>query len=275
MNIDALLIPGCLETNNLLRENIMQQKIALTIFFNRAKALAKQLLTYFVLSLASVSASAADLSFITIDVAPWASTNPESGEHEGAFIEIVKEVEKRTRKKINVAITPFARVDRELESGAHDCTILVPRSDELVIKGDVVSYHPIGFIARKGVIISSYDDIKKLKLSVTRGATLNPEFDNDETLQKEYDTDYLIGLRKVARGRLDAIVGAIPTLQFLAEQEGLQDDLEKPFPMMEIPLVFQCSKKSDNLDQMPAINEALMTIKTDGTLEKIRARYYF
>lgn len=220
-------------------------------------------------------AHAEDLSFITIDVAPWASTNPETGNNEGAFIEIVKEVEARIGKKIAVTITPFARVDRELESGEHDCTILVPRPDELVIRGDVVSFHPIGFIPRKGVTITRYEDIKPLRLSVVRGGSLNPEFDNDETLHKEYDTDYAIGLRKVARGRLDAIVGAIPTLQYLAEQEGLADKFEKPFSVLEIPLMFQCSRKSDNLDLMPKINEVLGEIKTDGTLEKIRERYYF
>lgn len=221
------------------------------------------------------STQADELSFITIDAAPWAYINPESGATEGAFIEIIKEVEKRTAQKIKVTITPFARVDRELEAGTHDCTILVPLAEEVVISGDVVSFHPIGFIARKGIFIKQYDDIKNLQLSVIRGAAINPEFDNDETLQKEYDTDYLMGLRKVARGRLDAIVGAIPTLQFLLEKEGLQGKFEKPFPIVEIPLVFQCSRKSKNLDQMARINSVLADIKADGTLEKIRQRYYF
>lgn len=253
----------------------MHLKISPAPLSTYPQRLIAQLFACLLLSLTSLATSATELSFITIDVAPWASINPDTSEQEGAFVEIIKEVEKRTQKKINITLTPFARVDRELESGAHDCTILVARPDELVIKGDIVSYHPIGFIARKGIIINSYEDIRPLKLSVTRGASLTPEFDQDDSLQKEYDTDYLIGLRKVARGRLDAIVGAIPTLQFLAKQEDLQDDLEKPFPVVEVPLIFQCSKKSSNLAQMPTINSALMKIKADGTLEKIRARYYF
>lgn len=228
-----------------------------------------------IFAIVSLGLRADPLSFITIDVAPWAFTNVETHAAEGAFAEIVKEVEKRTELNINITITPFARVDRELESGSHDCTILVPRSDDIVVKGDVVSFHPIGFIPRKGLQISDYKDVKSLRLSVIRGGSLNPEFDNDETLMKEYDTDYLIGLRKVARGRLDAIVGAIPTLQFLAEQEGLDKELGTPFAVVEIPLVFQCSKKSSNLHLMTKINQVLMDIKTDGTLEKIRSRYYF
>lgn len=214
-------------------------------------------------------------SFISLDVAPWASRNPVTGENEGAFVEIVKEVEKRLQKEVEITITPLARVERELQAGTRDCTILISLPDELVVKGSVVATHGIGFIARKGVHIREYNDIKPLKLSVIRGGLVNDEFDNDENLHKEFDTDYLMGLRKVARGRLDAIVGAIPTLQYLAEQEGLSDSLEAPFPVLEVPLVFQCSRNSPNLDQMEAIDKILTSIREDGTLEKIQEKYHF
>lgn len=247
-----------------------------------SKFLPKSLLTgffrkcIFILAVGfSSSCIAKDLSFITIDVAPWASINTESGKMEGAFIEIVNEISKRIDRKISISITPFARVDRELETGLHDCTILVPRPDSLVVKGDVVSYHPIGIIPRKGITVDSYEDIHKLKLSVTRGATLTPEFDNDTKLHKEYDTDYLMGLRKVARGRLDAIVGAIPTLIYLAEQEGIANELGKPYPVIEVPLLFQCSKNSSNLDIIPLVNKAIADIKREGVLADIQSRYYF
>ena len=136
--------------------------------------------------------SAADtpdkLSFITIDVAPWASIN-EAGKMEGAFIELVNEISQRINRDISITITPFARVDRELEIGSHDCTILVPRPDTLVVKGDVISYHPMGVIPRNGIEIAEYEDIQALKLSVIRGATMTPRFDEDTKIYKEYDTD--------------------------------------------------------------------------------------
>src|SRR5690606_40420794 len=109
-------------------------------------------------------------------------TRRSSDLNEGAFVEIIKEVERRIQQPINVTITPFARVDRQLDSGEHDCTILVPLSEKQIIQGDIVSYHPIGFIARKGVVINQYDDIKNLRISVIRGAAISPEFDSDQTL---------------------------------------------------------------------------------------------
>src|SRR5690606_17147985 len=131
---------------------------------------------------AEPTAPSRELAFITIDVAPWAYNNLDTGENEWAFVEIIKEVERRIQQPINVTITPFARVDRQLDSGEHDCTILVPLSEKQIIQGDIVSYHPIGFIARKGVVINQYDDIKNLRISVIRGAAISPEFDSDQTL---------------------------------------------------------------------------------------------
>lgn len=240
-----------------------------------ARGISSLLLACTAASVSMANANEHSFSFISLDVAPWASTNATTGKNEGAFVEIVKEVEKRLHKNIEITISPFARVERELQAGTRDCTILVPLPDALVVKGNVVASHGVGFIARKGVHIREYNDIKPLKLSVIRGGSLNEEFDNDENLHKEFDTDYLMGLRKVARGRLDAIVGAIPTLQYLAQQEGFSDMLEAPFPVLDIPLVFQCSRNSPNLDQMDAINTILTAIKDDGTLEKIQKQYHF
>ena len=247
--------------------------------YHLPRSLTRGLAPFFIAWLAAsagVTQAAEDtFSFISLDVAPWASKNPVTGENEGAFVEIVKEVEKRLQKDVEITITPLARVERELQAGSRDCTILISLPDDLVVKGSVVATHGIGFIARKGVHIREYNDIKPLKLSVIRGGLVNDEFDNDESLQKEFDTDYLMGLRKVARGRLDAIVGAIPTLQHLAEQEGLSDSLEAPFPVVEVPLVFQCSRNSPNLDQMEAIDKILVSIRDDGTLKKIQEKYHF
>lgn len=246
----------------------MQTRYSLKLKINSA--------VFFIIAFSyNLTCAAKELSFITVDVAPWASINNKSGKLEGAFIEIVKEISTRIDRHINITITPFARVDRELETGQHDCTILVPRPDTLVIKGDVVSFHPIGIIPRKGITINAYADIHKLKLSVTRGATLTPEFDNDSKLHKEYDTNYIMGLRKVARGRVDAIVGAIPTLLHLAKEEGIAADLGTPFPVIEVPLLFQCSRNSPNLHIMPIVNKAIADIKQEGVLTKIQSRYYF
>jgi polar amino acid transport system substrate-binding protein len=110
---------------------------------------------------------------------------------------------------------------------------------------------------------------------VLRGASIHPRFDSDQELIKQFDTDYAIALRKLERGRIDIVAGAIPTMRFIAKQEGVSDHLGDILQLGEVPLIFQCSRKSTQLDKMPAIDEAIRTIKADGTLEAIRQRHYF
>ncbi len=221
--------------------------------------------------------SAANLKFITIDVAPWASIDQQSGQAVGAFPEIIKLMEKHTKHEIEMTFTPFARVDRELELGRQDCTILVTGEERARIaeQGALVSYHPIGIIARKDVPLKTYEDLSRLTISVLRGAPMSPRFDNDDSLNKEFDTDYAIGLRKMARGRLDAIAGAIPTIFYLAQQEGLKEHLGDRLLLANVPLLLQCSKKSQYLKQMPVLNKAIEIMQKDGSLDAIKEKYHF
>lgn len=216
-----------------------------------------------------------ELRFITIDVAPWAYYDEQSQEFEGAFVEAVKELMRRTGYDISISLTPFARVDREMESGGHDCTILVPRSEEIVVSGEFFSYHDIGLVPHKNITLNEYDDLRSLNISLLRGSAITERFDTDPELNKEYDTDYLIALRKLARQRVDAVAGALPTILYLAKKNNLDQHLGQAFKLTEIPLVFQCSRKSLYLDAMPAINRALEAMRADGTIDKIKADYYF
>jgi polar amino acid transport system substrate-binding protein len=225
----------------------------------------------------TTSAAAKDLKFITLEVAPWASFDPATKQPVGVFPDVVKELERRTGHKIAMALHPFARIDHELESGGQDCTIIVwnEQRTRFVVKGELVSTHIVGVVARKGVTLKTYDDLKPLTISVLRGLALDPKFDNDSTLKKYFDTDYMMGIRKIAHNRLDAIAGAIPTIAFLAKQEGMAGYLGDRLVLGEIPLVLQCSKKSPSLDIMPELDKAIRDMLEDGTMERIKAANYF
>lgn len=239
-----------------------------------------QLITRFLL-LASLLFSmsgvgARELKFITIDVVPWAWTDSGSGLQLGVFPDIIDEIERRSGHSIEMIFTPFARVDRELETGRQDCTILVrgePRS-QFVEEGEVASSLPIGVIARKGVKLASYADLKPLTISVLRGAAMPPKFENDQSLNKEVANDYLTGLRKIAHKRLDAIGGAVPTIRTLAAQNGFAEHLGDHIILADWPLVLQCSVRSKNLDVLPELNGIIQDMQEDGTLEKIKLKYY-
>jgi polar amino acid transport system substrate-binding protein len=222
-------------------------------------------------------AIARNLKFITIDVAPWASLDKASGKPVGVFPAVVEEIARRTKSTITYTLHPFSRIDRELEGGDQDCTIIVwtEERSRIVVKGELVSNHPMGVIARKGVPLKKYEDLQGLTVSVLRGLSIDPRFDADQNVRRDYDNDYPMGLRKIAHGHIDAIAGAIPTIQFLARQLGLDGYLGDALSMSTIPLVLQCSKRSRNLDFLPQLNQAIRDMRDDGTLQRILDENFF
>lgn len=226
---------------------------------------------------AAAAPSEDGIRMVSIDAAPWASSQP-SGAVMGAFPAIVAEMAKRTGLPISVATVPFARIDRELEAGTQDCTIILwnDARARIVARGEEVYVMSFGIVARKDVRLTAYDDLKPLTVSVVRNLAIDPRFDADDTIAKDFDKDYAMGLHKIAHRRLDAVAGAIPTIMYQARRDGLSDHLGDRLVLNRIPLVLQCSKRSPNFNQMDRLNEALRSMRHDGTLEHIlSANDYF
>lgn len=216
---------------------------------------------------------ARDLKFITVETAPWASVDAITGAPVGAFPSLVREIERRTGHRITLSLQNFARIERELETGGQDCTVMVWNDSRarIVERGEAVSSLVFGVIARKGMRLASYEDLKPLTISVVRNLSFDSRFDGDVGLKKDFDKDYDTGLHKLAHQRLEAIAGALPTIAFLAEREGLSGILGDKLVMSTIPLTLQCSKRSPNLDVMTELNDTIRGMAADGVLGRLLA----
>ncbi|MGE5505035.1 MAG: substrate-binding periplasmic protein [Actinomycetota bacterium] len=223
------------------------------------------------------TAWARDLRFVTVEAAPWAAHDTAVGRDVGVFPEVVAELKRRLGVSITVALHPFARIDHDLQSGEQDCTIIVWSDTRagFVERGAALFPHTLGVLARKGVRLADYGDLRPLRLSVLRGLPLGQPFDGDEAISKDYDTDYLQALRKVVHGRVDAVVGALPTLRYLADRDRIAGLFGDQLVLARPELTLQCSKNSANLDLMPSLNRAIGEMREDGTLDRIRAAHYY
>lgn len=219
---------------------------------------------------------AAELRFITLEAAPWALPGTD-GRPAGAFAAIVNEIGRRTGDHMVLALHSFARIDRELEIGAQDCTIILwsDARARIVERGEAIYPMPFGVVARTGVTLASYDELKPLTISVVRNLAIDPRFDADDTLRKDFDKDYVMGLQKIAHGRLDAIAGALPTIRYLAGNHGVAHHLGRQLALTTIPLTLQCSKASPNLAAMPRLNEAVRAMRADGTLARLLSENHY
>lgn len=222
----------------------------------------------------SASLAAAELSFVTIEAAPWAYRDA-AGQPAGAMPEIAAALAQRTGDRLAVSLQPLARIDQALETGRQDCTILLWNAYRVdhVVRGEDVYSMPFGVIARKEVRLEGYADLAPLKISVTRGLAMDARFDADATLRKEVDKDYLTGLRKIAHGRTDAVAGALPTIRHIARQAGLDTHLGEALLLGHVPLALQCSRRSPQRDAQERLDAGLRAMRADGSLARILARH--
>lgn len=226
-----------------------------------------------VLAMAAVPASAAEIRFVSIDAAPWAFYEAPD-RPAGAFPEIIAELEKRSGHTLPYTLQTFARIERDLELGLQDCTIILwmDSRGRLVELGETVYPMPFGIIARKGVTLAKYDDLLPLTVSMVRGVAFDKRFEADERIKRDIDKDYGQSLQKLAHGRVDAVSGAVPTILHQVQKAGLDDQIGDILELSRIPLALQCSKSSAQLPHMAELGAVIRAMKDDGTLRKILAR---
>jgi polar amino acid transport system substrate-binding protein len=227
----------------------------------------------FFVFLFSFAVNAVELKFITLEVAPWAYRDKGVNELKGVFPEIVREIEKQTGLKLKITLAPFgfSRIDRELESGRHDCTMIVGGKERknIVVLGEKVLDLSVGVIATKNKRLLKYDDLHGLNVSVHKALSIVKGFSQDDLIKKEYDGSYDSGLRKILHRRVDAVAGVIPTIKYLADQKGMSHLLGPPLVLKSEPIYLQCSKNSKNLQYLDVLNEAIKKMKSNSMLDGI------
>ncbi|MFT5519803.1 MAG: polar amino acid transport system substrate-binding protein [Enterobacterales bacterium] len=248
------------------------KEVVMSIFYKSMRV--NLFLVFFMFSFDTRSA---DLSLISMEAVPWAYFDERSKTYEGFFPDFVRELERRTGHSIKITLTPYARVNRELQTARQDCTILISEKErsEIATLGELVFNIPLGVVARKGIDLDKYEDLYGLTISVLRSLKITDRFTNDSNLKKEFDKSYKTGLKKILHGRLDAIAGTIPTIKLLAKNEGVSDLLGEPLQLSLEPIYLQCSKRSKNIRYMSDLNLAIKLIRDDLVLDRIIKNHYW
>ena len=214
------------------------------------------------------------LNFITLNVPPWATVDTANQQVKGMFADIIQELQARTGLKINMAVAPYARINRELAAGRQDCTILITDDEraEITTLGQIVFKHPMGVLPHHSIDVQSYDDLQGLTISVLSVLDVFQQFSKYVYIKKEYDVDYETGIRKVKHKRVDAIAGAIPTIQYLAKKQGSANLFSKPLLLDLVPVYLQCANSVNDM-HMSMLNKAIHNMHADGAMKKIESKF--
>ena len=143
------------------------------------------------LALAWTSASSAyaePLEFHTLDIPPFGFKD-ESGNKRGMLYDIAKAITTKADIEATHSLVPLARVVKELQNGRKLCTIVTrsPFSEDMSNPFAYTGINAHGVvIGGETIDLKTYEDLKGLRIAVTRGTVMYHPFDNDTALDKRF-----------------------------------------------------------------------------------------
>ncbi len=130
---------------------------------------------------------------------------------------------------------------------------------------------------RKGSLdIRRYNDLKRTRIGVQRGATYFKEFDTDSTLNKQVVTEDIFNFRKLAQGRIDVVIATESQGDYLISSLGLNSVLKKCSYRHDkvMPVHFVISKQSPLMSRRGEIDKAARRLRDNGTFDRIIKDYF-
>ncbi len=217
------------------------------------------------------------------ELLPWKTYS--NGEYGGAYTEIVRELARRTGYQLKISSCPLKRCLYMLEGGNADIIIGLRNTPERARylhflqspyrdrSSDKVFYVQKG----RGGSIRSYADLARLRIGTKLGAQYLERFDHDSNLQKDAVKDMAINFRKLALGRLDAVLIPEDQGEALLAELRLETQIDKVD--YRIPdtssRAIAISRKSPAAAFLEDFERALRDMAKDGTLAALYKRYYY
>ncbi len=225
----------------------------------------------------SAHASARQLNFGALEIPPYA-TQGENGELRGLMVDILQAYADQSEQALQLAAYPAARLVKHMRQGDVDCTIYI-RSAATEDIAEPVVYLGVDFktavIAKKATKLDGYDDLRDLRLAVTRGTVFGHKIDTDESLNRVITRDYGQSALMLARDRVDAILGIDWSLLHNIRVAGIPNhELGEPLILKSSELWLFCSRNADlTAEDKSVIRSGFTKLRRAGAIERIVTRY--
>jgi len=199
--------------------------------------------------------------------APWAFQ--QGDKTVGVLVSVVQELGKRAGVDLVARDVPVARMIESINTKQADFAMIgaLTKMDADPL-GDVFSI-PIVALARKGVTLKTYDDLKPLNTAFVKGTNFGSDYDKDASLKKSEEPNFEQLLKKMQAGRIDAGIGSAPGLRFSAKVFELSDVLGDSLKLIETPLALFAARDKASADIQAKLKTALAAMRSDGSIDKI------
>ncbi len=176
---------------------------------------------------------------------------------------------------------PFKRCLTEIERGGLDLQSGIAFNEQ---RAQFMTYlsTPYGevsarFYVRKGegYRLKSYDDLHKIRVGMVTASHYFEPFNSDDRIKKIAVPKEEMLFTLLEKGRVDAIIGTSPNLEYQIKKYRHKGKFEIAayMPDNKIPLYFAISNKSALLTQLDRFNAVMLELKESGLLDDIHAKY--
>lgn len=229
------------------------------------------------------AASAQTLVLAAADSVPTAYVD--NGKQSGILVDVINEAFKRTGYSVEIAIMPWARCLAEVKAGKIDGIFSVYRTREreefLTYADEVLITQVQAFFVRKGSTISFDGDLNKLselRIGIINATSYGPRLDaalKTGTFKKVDAADSASSnIQKLLHDRVDVIPSYRHVVLDSARTLGVAGSIKELSPAIEaIPSYLAFSNKRDYTKVIEAFNQALRSMKKDGTYDAIFSKY--
>ncbi len=212
---------------------------------------------------------------------PWKILSPQQ-EYIGIDMDILQRLASKHDLQLVVKPAPLARCLEMLKSGDADVVSNLMRTTD---RESFIRYLEVPYQTHTDKVfylqtgnprdIRRYEELEGLSIGVKRGAKYDPRFDNDLQLYKESAVTSLVNLKKLAIGRLDAVLSTESEGDYWIKHLNWQGTFKKATLRFDEPraVYFGLSRHSKLLNLAVAFETDLRQLLQNGELEQIRARY--
>ena len=212
---------------------------------------------------------------------PWKILSPRQ-EYTGIDMDILQRLATKHDLRLVVKPAPLARCLAMLKSGDADVVSNLMRTPD---REGYIHYLEVPYQTRTDKVfylqadnprqIQSYEELYGLSIGVKRGAKYGSRFDGDSRLYKESAVSGLMNLKKLAAGRLDAVISTESEGDYLIKSRHWQHKFKKAALRFDEPrdVYFGLSRRSKLLSLAGSFEVDLRQLLQSGQLEQIKARY--
>lgn len=207
------------------------------------------------------------------------------GKQSGMLVDVIHEAFKRSGHSVEIAIMPWARCLAEVKAGKIDGIFSVYRTPErqefLTYADEVLITQVQAFFVRKDSTISFDGDLTKLsglRIGIINATSYGPRLDaalRTGTFKNVDAADSASSnIQKLLRDRVDVIPSYRHVVLDSARTLGVIGSIKELSPAVEaIPSYLAFSNKRDYAKVIEAFNQALRSMKKDGTYDAIFSKY--